>query len=275
MSKLSHLPEPANDAATVSARGSRALGIGLRAAALLLLAPLGACGVNRVLPPPVVAADYQDRHPIVLADAPTTLDIFPRMDGPRLDTATVGRIRDFARRARRFGDGRISLRIRDFARRARRFGDGRISLVAPNGAATPVQNAVIREVERTIAANGARGSVVGSYPVADPNLAAPIRLTYTGVKAKVASRCGEWPGDLASASSLEGWENRTYHNFGCSNQSMLAAQVADPRDIVTPRGEEPTDIEMRMRGIDAVRKGADPSTTWKSRAASFGGLGGN
>ena len=49
-----------------------------------LMFPLAACGVNRVLPPPAVAYDYHDRHPIVVADAPISIDIFPNT-GARLD----------------------------------------------------------------------------------------------------------------------------------------------------------------------------------------------
>lgn len=226
----------------------------LRLAAMLLLAPLGACGVNKVVGVPEVAYDYRDRHPIVLAEAPYQIDLFPT--GGRLDRET-------------------SLRLRDFVARYRKFGRGQIALLAPRrqgaGAAREVD-----EVRRALAAYGAGPSIyVGSYPVADPSLAAPIRLSFNGLKAKVAGPCGEWPDDLASGNLLEGWQNKTFYNFGCATQATLSAQIADPRDIANPRGETPQDIETRMRAIGRVRLGVDPSTAWTTKHASISSVGGN
>lgn len=217
-------------------------------------APLAACGVNKTLPPPSVAHDYRDRHPVVLAEATTSIDVFPSQ---RLDYATVGRIREFVARYRRLGHGQITL-------------------IAPTGVAdTAAARAGVEAVKRAIADAGASGALlVASYPVSDPALAAPVRLSFVGVKAKVADRCGEWPADLASASSLEGWENNSYWNFGCANQATLAAQIDDPRDLAAPRGESPADIEMRMRAIGNVRKGGDPSTQWSVKGSSISSVGG-
>lgn len=225
--------------------------------AILLTLPLGACGVNRAVPPPVVAMDYHDRHPVVLADAPHTIDVFPPPTGSRLDSATASRIHDFVARYRRLGHGPISL-------------------LAPAGGPNAVVNRTgVDEVRRALAAGGVHGSIiVGSYPVADPSLAAPIRLTFQGIKAKVAGRCGEWPEDLASGSTLDGWQNTSHWNFGCANQATLAAQVADPRDLASPRGESEADIEMRMRSIGHVRKGEDPTTQWTNKASTISSVGG-
>ncbi len=55
----------------------------------------------------------------------------------------------------------------------------------------------------------------------------------------------------------------SYSNFGCASQSMIAAQVDDPRDFVEPRALEPSDVAMRTRAIEAVRNGQDPGTQWK------------
>ena len=85
----------------------------------------------------------------------------------------------------------------------------------------------------------------------------------SGVKAVVPTACGQWPEDLASGSSVEGWKNEPYSNFGCATQSMIAAQVDDPRDFVQPRALGPSDVAMRTRAIEAVRNGQDPGTQWK------------
>ena len=95
-----------------------------------------------------------------------------------------------------------------------------------------------------------------------------------GIKAKVTDQCGQWPNDLASGSSIEGWDNKPYWNLGCSTQSMIAAQTADPRDLVEPRGEEVSDTQMRARGIEAVRAGADPNTSWHVQNSNIATVGG-
>ena len=92
--------------------------------------------------------------------------------------------------------------------------------------------------------------------------APPLRLSFTCLKAVVPTECGQWPEDLASGSSVEGWKNEPYSNFGCATQSMIAAQVADPRDFVQPRALGPSDVAMRTRAIEAVRNGQDPGTQW-------------
>jgi len=235
---------------------SRLRGRMARIAAVLLLAPLGACGMNKVVGAPEVAYDYRDRHPVVLAEAPYTIDLFPS-DGSRLDVETA-------------------LRIREFVARYRKFGRGQITVLAPSGPGAAGAHAGLDHVRRALAASGAGRSIyIGEYPVTDPSLAAPIRLTFNGVKAKVAGRCGEWPDDLASGNSLDGWQNKTFYNFGCANQATLAAQIADPRDLADPRGETAQDIETRMRAIGKVRTGDDPSTSWATKAASISSVGGN
>jgi len=255
MSKISNpASRPVDAGATFGRRAWRPV---TRAASLCLLLPLGACGLNKVYAPPEVAFDYRDRHPVVLAEAPTTIDVFPHLAGARLDKET-------------------NLRIRDFVSRYRRFGQGTITVLAPVGGADPRGLQRGAELVRSdLAAAGLGGALyLGTYPVQNANLAAPIRLSFTGVRAEVAGRCGEWPDDLASGSSLDGWQNRSFWNFGCANQATLSAQVADPRDLVTPRGETPADIETRMRAIGKVRNGVDPSTGWATKSGSISGVGG-
>jgi pilus assembly protein CpaD len=97
---------------------------------------------------------------------------------------------------------------------------------------------------------------------------------FQGLKAEVASRCGEWPTDIASGSSIDGWKNTGYPNFGCATQAGLAAQIADPRDLVQARASTPPDETMRLRAIQQVRKGQDPGTDWKTQNTTIGTVGG-
>lgn len=225
--------------------------------ALLLTAPLGACGVQRVLPPPVAPHDYHDRHPVVLADTPHVLDIFPADEHGSVDYATEGRIREFVARYRELGHGQVAL------------------LTPVGSAAAAHTSATVGAVRRALASAGLRGNIlVGTYQVTDAHLAAPVRLSFQSLKAKVSGRCGEWPTDLASGTSLEGWQNQSYWNFGCASQQTLSAQIADPRDLASPRGETASDIEMRMRAINRVRRGEDPTTIWKLKPSSISNVGG-
>jgi pilus assembly protein CpaD len=214
---------------------------------------LSACGMDYASNDVPDAGDYHQRHPIILAQAPTSVDIFPVGGG--VDSLSVAKIRAFAERYRELGSGQITI-------------------LAPSGRYEG-RSYVVNEIRRTLYASGVRGYVsVGSYRVADPTLAAPVRLVFQGLVAKVPSRCGQWPSDLASGSSIEGWKNTSYENFGCATQSVLAAQVDDPRDLAQSRASSPPDEEMRLRAIGDVRKGQDPGTDWKTQTTTIGTVGG-
>ena len=203
-----------------------------------------------------MSADGAARHPIVLAETNYSTDVFPIGATGRLDRHTVAQLHDFAQRYRSVGRGEVTILL-------------------PQGGATGAQASYLAPALReTLEREVARPVGVATYPVADPALAAPVRLMFTGIRAKVAHRCGDWPSDLASGSSLQGWDNKPYWNFGCSQQSMIAAQVGDPRDLATPRGEQPTDTAFRTRAITAVRGGRDPGTGWKTTNTSIGQVGG-
>jgi pilus assembly protein CpaD len=230
-----------------------------RAASRLLLAvaaalSLGGCMTDRVVTGSIVAEDYRERHPIVVANRPTTLDVYATGNG--LDRPTRARLVEFAGQYRNTGTGRIEVLL-----------PVRAGIDDPAKAALPA-------VRSALAEGGVTGFIsVGSYP-ADATTAAPIRVSFIGLKAAVASKCGEWPDDLASAGSIEGWNNRPYWNMGCATQTAFAAQVADPRDLVEPRAMTDGDVEMRIRAIGKVRGGADPGTTWTVKNTSIGSVGG-
>ncbi len=220
----------------------------------LLGAATAGCGVNRTAIATDHETDVRVRHPIALVERAHSIDVFPTGDG--MDRRTQEQVASFAERYRQLGRGPISI------------------LMPQGGPAAAASHRAIDGVRRELARNGAGAHVtVSSYPVADPTLAAPMRLTFDGLAAKVAHRCGEWPNDLASGSSNRGWDNKPYWNLGCANQNMIASQVADPRDIAEPRGEARADMAMRMRGIVNVRKGEDPSTNWKMKNTSIGAVG--
>lgn len=218
-----------------------------------LAAPaLGACAADRVSQTPPVPSDYRARHPIALTHAPISTDILPA--GGKLDAKAREQVRAFAADHRGAGGGRISLQV----------------------PAAGLHPNVVESVRRELSAAGVKDRVsVSSYQPADPTLVSPIRLSYVGTKAVVRSRCGDWPRDLASGSTIEGWQNQPYWNHGCAYQQALASQIADPRDLASPRAEGPSDVLMRSRAIGKVRGGADPGTEWKIENTSIGTVGAN
>jgi pilus assembly protein CpaD len=102
------------------------------------------------------------------------------------------------------------------------------------------------------------------YPVDDPFIAAPIRLSFKRLQAKVAGRCGLWPQDLGVSDVGFNARNEPYWNHGCAMQSNVAAQVADPVDLVRGRQEGRVDTIRRMGNIEKLRQAQDPSTEWKA-----------
>jgi pilus assembly protein CpaD len=223
--------------------------------ALIICAlPLAGCGGDRAIAESTTPPDYRLRHPIIVGEADYSLDLFPTGPNGTLDSRSVDRLRDFAQRYRELGHGQVTV------------------LVPTGGSYNPAESASLAHI-RHVFGPMAGYVAVAPYPIADASLAAPVRLSFEGVKARLSHRCGDWPNDLASGSTAQGWENKSWWNFGCSNQNALAMQIADPRDLAGPRGERPADTNMRIRAIEHVRKGEDPGTKWVVKNSAIGAVG--
>lgn len=227
------------------------------AALLVLAAPLAACtGVDRITTAKIEIADTRVQHPIELKQGRANLDVIPLVHGGEIDPRTEAQLRQFA------GDYRDR-------------GTGDIAIALPQGGAgATAANQAMPSIRKALIAGGARGYIVVShYPIANPALASPARLSFSTIIAQTRSRCGQWPSDLASGSTVEGWDNKAYWNFGCSTQQMMAAQTSEPRDLLGPAADSPIDSNMRGRGVVAVRSGKDPGTTWMTQNSNIGGIG--
>jgi pilus assembly protein CpaD len=216
-------------------------------AAVALSGVLCACGVDRTSNVWRDPSDYRDRHPIVLTDKAHTLDLFVGTNAGVLDP-------------------RQREDLRAFVLEFHRYGKGVMTAYVPVGSLNPGADA--RGLETIRAALGGKGSVplsVQTYPVVDPSLASPIRLSFAELGAKVPHPCGQWPKDLSGSNTREGIENEQFWNFGCASQQNFAAQVADPIDIMRPQVEDKIDVVKRSNEIDKLRKGQDPATKYDTQ----------
>ncbi|WP_132255909.1 CpaD family pilus assembly protein [Methylobacterium segetis] len=219
------------------------------AAVVALAALLGACRAERVATTGSLApVDYRARHPIALVDGTRSLDVFPTGSGHL--------------------DPRQAADIDAFLLEFRRYGRGRLVVDMPRGL-SPAAGAAAERTAAAIRRLGAEGGVApeayafAGYPVAAPRLAAPIRLSFQRMEAKVTSQCGLWPRDLGVSDPAFNLSNEPTWNLGCATQSNVASQVADPVDLVRGRPEGRIDTVRRVKGITDLRDSKDPSTTWR------------
>ena len=89
-----------------------------------------------------------------------------------------------------------------------------------------------------------------------------VRLSYIRYQAH-AEACGDWSVNLGSTSA-----NQRSPNFRCATQHNLAAMVADPRDLVSPKPLDPNDAQRRLTVLEKYRKG---ETTVTAKAAEQSG----
>ncbi len=242
-------PADARDGETMMARSQqntslRPLGLGVALAAALLA---GACAGKRDLAETGVPVDVRERHPIVLRDAPRSLDVFVGRAGGGLDDRQAEDVAEFAREYRRSGKGGLIAQVPTGTRREMAAHD------------------TLNGIRSALARGGVPGNAlsVTTYPVADAHLASPIRLTFASLQARLPHDCGQWPADTGVSSFKNDMSNGPYWNFGCSSQATLAAQVADPVDLVRSRSEGRPDIAKRMGAIAKIREGKDPSTQYR------------
>jgi pilus assembly protein CpaD len=191
------------------------------------------------------ARDYRERHPIVLGEGWRTLDLFVTGSAD-LDPRQREDLRAFFSEYRTHGQGIIVARV-------------------PSGSRSDAAaHYAMARINEALAQAGLSGRLsVSSYPVVDPHLAAPIRLSFTRLTARVTSPCGAWPRDLGVSDPRDTMKNGTYWNLGCAMQSNVAAQIADPVDLVRGRTEGRADSIRRGKVIEAVREGKDPSTEYR------------
>jgi pilus assembly protein CpaD len=99
--------------------------------------------------------------------------------------------------------------------------------------------------------------VVGYDAAAAP--AAPLKVGFMRFEAKIP-RCGGWENLSATR------DNDAYGNFGCAVSANVAAQVANPEDLLGPRGSTPIDAARRDTVLDKYRKGETTASAKEDQA---------
>jgi len=173
--------------------------------------------------------DPAQRHPILVSQEPTTLDIQVPVGAYGLSPRQRSRLIQYYGHFRETDDG-----------------TSRMVISAPSGA--PNEVAAIRMVEdirKLLADQGVKDSdiIVEAYhEESEPQ--PPIHLSYLRHIAH-APDCSNWPTNLAHEPA-----NIPYPDFGCATQRAFAVQVANPSDLLGPRTMTPRSSERR----DAIWK---------------------
>jgi pilus assembly protein CpaD len=125
-------------------------------------------------------------------------------------------------------------------------GNGAISVSAPSGA--DASAALGYFGERLVAMGVARSRIlVGTREATNGD--ARVELGYIGYVAHT-DPCGDWSASVADTAS-----NRSSPNFGCAVQQNIAAQLADPRDVLQPQPMTAGDAVRRHTVFDNYEKG--------------------
>ncbi|ESX21518.1 CpaD family pilus assembly protein [Mesorhizobium sp. M1148] len=199
--------------------------------AVAIAASLAGCAKRDSITVGAIPDDYRTTHPIVIAEKNQKLDLPVGAD----DRGMTGSQRDT---------------LLGFLDGYDKSAAPALTIATPIGSANEVAaTAAARDFARLAVASGIKLNriVVTSYQSVSPEASAPIRVSYISVRAQT-DKCGRWPEDI-----LETSENKHYADYGCSSQNNLAAQLANPTDLLGPRKSSDIDAENRGAVIDVYR----------------------
>jgi pilus assembly protein CpaD len=202
----------------------------LAAAAALALLTAG-CATHDSVKVGSIPDDYRTNHPIVIGERDKTIDL------------PVGAAdRGMTRLHKVAVDGFIA----DYDRKAAPV----VGIMVPHGSGNQAAaSAVAADIVTRLRRSGVpEGRILHQpYDAARYGDAAPIRLSFAEMRASTGP-CGRWPADM-----MQNSENKHWANFGCSYQNNLAAQIANPADLLGPRQPGDIDAQNRSNAIDQYR----------------------
>lgn len=175
--------------------------------------------------------DYRTNHPIVISEKEKAIDI-PVGSTDRSMTKTQ------------------KAAIEGFAATYDRSAMAPVTILVPHGSANQgAAGRVAQDLIRSMKKSGIPRSriALASYQADSSETSAPIRVSYVAMAAHT-NQCGRWPDDISPNA-----DNKHYANFGCAYQNNLAAQIANPADLLGPRKPGDVDAERRNIIIDDYR----------------------
>ncbi|ADK99954.1 CpaD family pilus assembly protein [Brevundimonas subvibrioides] len=138
--------------------------------------------------------------------------------------------------------------LEDIAGRFYAEGAPVLRIEAPSGN-DPVASEMAWRIKGALEASGVSSYQVQVVTYVAPDPRAPVLVGFDTVRA-VVPQCGTGWTNLTRTGS-----NAGYGNFGCAVNANLAAQIANPRDIVQPRTMTPVDAGRRAVVFDNYRQG--------------------
>lgn len=204
------------------------------ALAVVVAALLAGCAQRDSITVGAIPDDYRTNHPIVIAEKNQKIDL-PVGAG---DRGMTGSQRDT---------------LLGFLDGYDKSAAPTLTIQVPSGSANEVAaTAAGRDFARLAVASGIKRNriAVVSYQAGSSETSAPVRVSYITVKAQT-DKCGRWPDDLVDTS-----ENKHYADFGCSYQNNLAAQMANPNDLLGPRKPANIDPANRSQAIGVYQREA-------------------
>jgi pilus assembly protein CpaD len=232
--------------ADTPARGTDRTRLALRIAAVSLLA-LAAAGCRQMDEPAKVLGwslvDATQRHPIMVSQKPATIAVRVARGAHGLSPHQRAQVLDFVDHYRSAANG-----------------NSRMVISAPAGSANEVAAMqAVAEIRHELRQSGFDETAVqveAYHDERDPQ--PPIRVSFMRYVAE-APECGQWPTNLADDT-----RNLHYPNFGCATQRNFAMQVANPADLLGPRGTTERSGSRRDQVWDKYVKGESTITQKQS-----------
>lgn len=191
-------------------------------AVLVVATSAGGCWQSPRFKSPFTLANPNERHPIAVRQGEMTLDLAVHPGSSGLSESQKYQVANF---------------LADYKSQS----SDRLLIRAPSGG--PNETAAMRaydQVRRALGKSGINPAAVALEPYfgnGDP--AAPLRLSYLQFVAE-APDCPDWSENIGRDP-----QNMPWPNMGCATQRNFAAMVANPEDLLHPRGETPRPGERR------------------------------
>jgi pilus assembly protein CpaD len=209
---------------------------------ILVAVSAGGCWKSPRFQAPFTLANPNERHPIAVRQGEVTLDLAVHPGSAGLNQSQKDKVANY---------------LADYKSQS----SERLLIRAPSGG--PNETAAMRAYDQVRKALRTAGidprSVVLEPYFGNGDPSAPLRLSYLQFVAQPPD-CPDWSENIGRDP-----QNMPWPNMGCATQRNLAAMVANPEDLIRPRGETPRPGERRdvvwgkyVKGEPTISK-RDPS----------------